>query len=285
MTDVNAEAIEAWNTVLFDKFVRFRDILTLGLSGHGDAVLRKHPPREGARVLDIGCGFGDMTQQIAKAVGPKGEAVGVDAAVRFIAAATKYAAEAGAKNARFLAVDVQEGDLGGPYEQAFGRFGTMFFQSPVAALRNVRKSLAGGGKLSIVVWRKREDNPWLFVAEQIARKHIAEPEKQPDQITCGPGPFSMSGADMVSDQAQRAGFNDVAFERHDIPICIGRSVDEAIELAMALGPAGELVRLAKEEGEKQRPKVVAALRDAFREFESPKGIVAPSSAWIITGRA
>lgn len=284
MSDLNAEAIEAWNTVLFDKFVRFRDVVTLGLSGHGDAALRKHPPREGSRVLDVGCGFGDTTQQIAKIVGSKGEAVGVDAAARFIEAAKREAEQAGVKNARFMVKDVESDDLGGPYDQVYARFGTMFFASPVAALRNMRKSLTPGGKLSIVVWRKREDNLWMYVAEQIVRKLVPEPETH-DEPTCGPGPFSMSGADMVSDQVQRAGFKDVAFERHDIPICIGRNVDEAIDFAMALGPAGEIVRLAKEEGEKRKPQVIAALRDAFREFESPNGVVAPSSAWILTGRA
>src|SRR6185436_4844792 len=100
----------------------------------------------------------------------------------------------------------------GPYEQVFARFGTMFFASPVAALRNMKKSLAPGGKMSIVVWRKREDNPWLHIAEQIARKFIPEELEKHDQPTCGPGPFSMSGPDMVSDQVQKAGFHDVAFE-------------------------------------------------------------------------
>lgn len=283
--DANAEAIEAWNTVLFDKFIRFRSVVTSGLGGHGDAVLHRHPPRAGSRVLDVGCGFGDTTQQIAKLVGPEGEAVGVDAAPRFIEGATKEAHEAGVKNARFFVADVESDDLKGPYDQVFARFGTMFFNNPVAALRNMRKALAKDGTLSIVVWRKREDNDWLHIAEKVARKFIPEPEKH-DEPTCGPGPFSMNGADMVSDQLLKAGFDHVTFERHDMPILIGRNVDEAIEFAMALGPAGEIVRLAKEEGEKHRPQVVAALRDAFSGLTTKEGtVVAPSSTWIIAGRA
>ena len=96
----------------------------------------------------------------------------------------------------------------------------------------------------------------------------------------------MNSTDMVSDQLVKAGFHDVAFERHDMPILIGHTVDEAIEFAMALGPAGEIVRLAKEEGEKHRPQVVAALRDAFSSLTTAEGtVVAPSSTWIISGRA
>src|SRR5688500_13725315 len=91
----NVEAIEAWNTVLFDKFVRFRDALTGGLALHGDAALERHPPPIGSRVLDIGCGFGDTTQQIARMVGPTGLVVGVDAAARFIETGRKEAEAAG----------------------------------------------------------------------------------------------------------------------------------------------------------------------------------------------
>ena len=100
-TGVNAEAIAAWDGPLFDRFVRFRHIVTTGLGSHGDEALRLYPPQAGERVLDIGCGFGDTTQQIAALVGPEGEAVGVDAAPRFIEAAVSEAAEAQVRNARF----------------------------------------------------------------------------------------------------------------------------------------------------------------------------------------
>ena len=66
---VNAEAIQAWDGPLFDSFVKFRHIVTTGLGAHGNEALRLHPPQEGERVLDVGCGFGDTTQQIAGLVG------------------------------------------------------------------------------------------------------------------------------------------------------------------------------------------------------------------------
>jgi len=90
----NAIPIEAWNTVLFEKFCRFRYVLTQGLSGHSDELLRRKPPASGARVLDVGCGFGDTTQRIAARLDPGGEAVGVDCAPNFIACASREAAQA-----------------------------------------------------------------------------------------------------------------------------------------------------------------------------------------------
>ncbi|MEA2468303.1 MAG: hypothetical protein QOJ57_2429, partial [Thermoleophilaceae bacterium] len=103
----NAEAIEAWDGPLYDRFVRFRHIVTGGLGMHGEEALRLFPPQPGQSVLDLGCGFGDTTQRIAGIVGPLGEAVGVDAAAKFIEAARRETAEAGVENARFEVADVQ----------------------------------------------------------------------------------------------------------------------------------------------------------------------------------
>jgi ubiquinone/menaquinone biosynthesis C-methylase UbiE len=277
----NAEAIEAWDTVLFDKFMRFRPLVTEGLGRHGDAAIARLAPTPGSRVIDLGCGFGDSSQQLARLVGPDGSVVGVDAAPRFIEGATQEAAAAGLPNLRFFAADVQTADLGGPYDFAFSRFGTMFFASPVQALRNVARSLVSGGKIGFVVWRKREDNAWLHEAEKVVRAIVPEPETH-DAPTCGPGPFSMSGADTVSDILLAAGFRDISLDRTELPILIGRDFAEAIEFAIALGPAGELIRLAGAEGERRRPQVVAALRDALAQFETSDGVVAPASTWVIT---
>jgi hypothetical protein len=98
----NTIPIEAWNTILVEKFCRFRFVLTQGLSDHSTELLRRHPYPVGVRVLDIGCGFGDTTQLIAHQLGPDGAAVGVDCASNFVTAAARDAAEAGSKGASFL---------------------------------------------------------------------------------------------------------------------------------------------------------------------------------------
>jgi ubiquinone/menaquinone biosynthesis C-methylase UbiE len=281
-TAENAEAIQAWDGPLYDRFVQFRDVMTTGLGAHGEAALELVPPREGQRVLDIGCGFGDTTQQIAALVGPSGEAVGVDAAENFIQTATAEAAEAGVDNARFLVADVQTDSLGGPYDMAFSRMGTMFFISPVAALRNVRESLVPGGRLAIVVWRRREDNPWLYRGQQIVEAIVQKPEEY-DEPTCGPGPFSMSGADTTSDILVHAGFTDISLRRSDIDLMSGTTLDEAIELVKAIGPAGEILRLQGDRAADFLPQVDAALREGLSEYVRDDGTVwAPASTWIVT---
>lgn len=278
--------VEAWNTILFEKFCRFRHLLIDGLSQHSDAALERCGYPKGARVLDVGCGFGDSTVRIARQVGPEGEAVGMDCAENFIREAEAESRRAGVQNAHFFVGDAQAGELHGPYDHAFARFGTMFFDMPGAAMRNVRKNLAPGGSFTQIVWRRREENPWLHEAELRVREIVpVVSHEDTDQVHCGPGPFSLSGPDMVSNLLRSAGFERISFERFDCDICIGRDLDDAIEFAMALGPAGEIIRLAGDEGEQRRPQVVAALTDALTPYVRPDGVWAPSSTWFVSARA
>ncbi len=280
----NAEAIEAWNGVLFDKFLRFRHIICDGLAVIGTAALDRHPPPRRARVLDVGCGFGDSTLEIAARVGPGGEAVGADPAFRFIEVAAAEAAAARVANARFIVADAQSETLDPPYDYVFSRFGTMFFENPVAALRNLRRALRDGGELTMTVWRRKDENAWLHSAELAVAPIVPLPPST-DEATCGPGPFSMASADLVSAQLLAAGFHDVTFERFDTPIRVGDNVADAVNFAMALGPAGEIIRLAGKEGERRRPQVTAALEKMFAPLVRPDGVFAGASTWIVTARA
>jgi ubiquinone/menaquinone biosynthesis C-methylase UbiE len=282
----NDVVIEAWNTVLFDKFVRFKHLLISGLASHSDELFSRGLHPRGARVLDIGCGFGDSTLRIAQAVGPSGQAVGVDCAEKFVRGAEQDAQSAGVRNVSFFKADVQSDDLRGPYDHAFARFGTMFFMMPGGAMRAIRKALKPGGTFMQVVWRKREDNPWLHEAELRVREIVpVVSHEDTAEVHCGPGPFSMSGPDMVSTMLKGAGFVGITFERFDADICIGRDLDDAVEFAMALGPAGEIIRLAGAEGEKRKPQVIAALRETLAvHARADGGIWAPSSTWFVNAR-
>jgi ubiquinone/menaquinone biosynthesis C-methylase UbiE len=280
MGDGNREAIEAWNTILYDKFVQYRRVLTTGLGVHGTRAMDRYAPAKGAAVVDIGCGFGDTTVELAKRVGPSGRAVGIDAAERFIASARDEAR--GVPNASFVVADVEANVPGGPYDLAFSRMGTMFFAQPVFALRNIRKALAPNGMLCMVTWRKREANECMHAAEVVVRELLGDPPKQ-DQVTCGPGPFSMASPDLVGDQLVAAGYN-IAFERSDAPIEIGSNVDEALRFALALGPAGEVVRLAGDAAVARKAELESAIKQALSPYVEPDGVRAPSSCWIVTAR-
>lgn len=282
MESGNGVMVAAWNTVLFEKFCRFRHLVVEGTSQHSDASLDRCHYTAGDRVLDVGCGFGSTTQRIAGCVGPNGEAVGWDCAENFIQMAEADTVESRIENARFVVGDAQVDDLRGPYDHAFASFGTMFFASPGTAMRNVRGALKPGGTFMQVVWRRREENPWLYEAEQRVKAIVpVVSHDETDQVHCGPGPFSMADADTVGTMLRGAGFEDISFERHDCDICIGRDLDDAIDFAMALGPAGEIIRLAGAEGVKRTPQVTTALREVLASFVRRDGVWAPSSTWFV----
>lgn len=280
----NREAAEAWSGPLFDRFVRYRDLVIDGLGAHGETAMATHPPRPGDRVLDIGCGFGDTTQQLAHLVGAAGSALGVDVSEPFIEAARKEAEEAGAENVSFEVGDVQVMEFGETFDYAFSRMGIMFCASPVQLLRNVREALSPGGRFCAVVWRRKLDNEWVHRAEQVVEGYLDHPEDT-EEPSCGPGPFSMANADTVSEQLKIAGFEEISLRRCDLPLKIGRDLDHAVEFNMALGPAGEVLRMWEDRIDEIRPKIAADLREALAEFDGPNGVYAPASTWIIGATA
>jgi SAM-dependent methyltransferase len=277
----NAEAIEAWDGPLYDRFVQFRHLLNEGLGAHGEEALRLMPPRTGERVLDIGCGFGDTTQRMAGVVGAAGEVLGVDASARFIETARREAEEAGVGNVRFAVADVETTAFEERFDMAFSRMGTMFFANPVAAMRNVRRALLPGGRLAMVVWRAKLDNEWVYRAQTITERFVKKPEEY-DEPTCGPGPFSMANADTTSAILLSAGFEGIALHRCDVPMKIGTDLDEAVDLVMSLGPAGEILRLAGERAADLRAPINEALHAGMADWVGADGVTAPASTWIVT---
>jgi SAM-dependent methyltransferase len=276
----NLEATEAWNGPLFDIWQSFQAVVVSNAKAHGDAALADHHPDAGDRVLDIGCGLGDSTVQLARLVGPEGHAHGVDVADRMVAGAREEAVRAGVENVSFEAVDVQATSFTDNYDYAFGRFGTMFFANPVVALRNVRQALRPGGRLNMVVWRRKLDNDWLYRAETLVEQFLDRPEEY-DEPTCGPGPFSMANADTVTDVLKHAGFEDIKLKRQDLLIKVGETLEHAVDLVMSLGPAGEVLRLWGDRVDEIRPRVRAALLEGMADMARADGVYADSSTWAV----
>ena len=276
--------VDFWNDTLAPKFVKYRHILEGGLSRHSKAVMPLLDIRFDDTILDVGCGFGDTAIAMAGRVSPFGRVVGVDCCEAFLDIARNRPEKDFAPNARFLACDAER-DLGeGEYDFVFSRFGTMFFNNPVAGLRSMRRALKPGGRIAHIVWRKRDDNPWLIAARDVVRQILPPPG--PDALTCGPGPYSMADEETTRAQMEAAGFTDIEFRRIDAKVNGGRDIEDAVCFQLAIGPAGETYREAGALGEARRAEIVIALSDLFEEvIASEGGLWMDSSSWLITARA
>ena len=276
------EYVDFWNAILVPKFVRWKHIIVDGLTLHSAKIFPSLEVHEGDKVVDAGCGFGDTAIQLARLVGPAGSVLAVDCCDGFLAYGRQDAAAAGISNVTFLEADVQSYPFKPVHDFCFSRFGTQFFENPVAGLRNMRATLKPGGVMTMVVWRGIKDNPWLGHAKDVVLKYLPPPGE--NALSCGPGPFSMADTGVVTKQLEIAGYRDIEFEQVDAELFVGKDVDDAVAFQLALGPAGEVYREAGELAERRHGEIAAALKVELAKYQRPNGIIMDSSSWKVTAR-
>jgi len=278
-----SEFVQFWNEILVPKFIKYKHVLVGGLTKHSDAIFPKLEVNDGERVMDAGAGFGDTAIMLAKRVGRQGHVMAIDCCDAFLDYGRRDAAAEGIANIDFVEADVQVHPFEPDCDLVFSRFGTMFFQNPVAAMRNMRRALRPGGRFTMIVWRRIEDNPWLGAAKAIALEHLPQPGA--DARTCGPGPFSMADEDVVTAQMTAAGYSEIAFERVDAPVRMGDSIEDAIGFQLALGPAGEVYREAGDEAAARHDALVADLTKLLEPHVTDDGVYMASSSWVVSARS
>ena len=276
------EFVDFWNDILVPKFTKYRHILVGGLTHHSEKIFPKLEIREGDKAVDVGCGFGDTAIQIAERVGPGGSVLGIDCCDAFLEYGRADAKAAGISNVSFVEGDVQNYPFEAVHDFCFSRFGTQFFENPVAGLRSMRSSLRPGGIMTMIVWRSIDDNPWLGMPKQIVLEHLPPPGE--DARTCGPGPFSMADQEMVTRQLEIAGYDEIEFERIDAPLMVGDTLEDAVNFQLALGPAGEVYREAGDVAHAKHDEIVRALKSALAGYVTDEGVILESSSWKIRAR-
>ncbi|SBT38011.1 class I SAM-dependent methyltransferase [Micromonospora auratinigra] len=108
-------------------------------SGFNQVLL--DPVRPGDRVLDVGCGTGQLTRLAARR-SATGHALGVDLSAPMLDRAVASAADEGVHNVGFVRADAQVRPFpADAFDVLLSRFGVMFFADPVAAFANLRRAL------------------------------------------------------------------------------------------------------------------------------------------------
>ena len=180
MSEVNKNQKDFWSGKGGDIWVERQNVMDTMLSPLGEAALNKLNFNEEENVLDIGCGCGHTTLNIAKRIGPSGNVTGLDISEPMLKRAKESTFEMSITNASFKCVDAQTEDLGDQiYSAAFSRFGVMFFEDSIAAFKNINKSLISGGYLSFVCWQSPAVNPWQSLFIQEVKKFLDLPSPPP----------------------------------------------------------------------------------------------------------
>jgi hypothetical protein len=76
----------------------------------------------------------------------------------------------------------------------------------------------------------------------------------------------------------------VELDRIDASVTVGRTIDDAMAFQLAIGPAGEIVREARELGDVRRPVIEEELRALMGRLETADGVAMGSSSWCVTAR-
>ena len=273
----NAAQIEFWNGDAARAWTDNQARMDALLAPFSERVYATLALRAGERVLDVGCGCGGTTLELA---GRGARPVGIDISQPMLALARQRAASGGATpKADFWLADASAHRFAPEFDAIFSRFGVMFFADPTIAFANLRAALKPAGRIAFVCWQAPRDNPWISIPVGAARNHLPEP---PPADPRAPGPFAFADRGYLAEILAKAGFADIGIEPFDSMLSLGRSVDEAIEFTARVGP---LSRALNEATGDVRARALVAVREALAEVAEPSGAVRLGArVWIATGR-
>lgn len=276
MSTANAAQVAYWNDTAGRTWADLQDRIDRQIRPLGLAAMDLLAPSPGYRVVDVGCGCGDTSLELARRVDPEGEVLGLDISAPMLEVARERARAAGAQNLVFQEADAQTAALPDDQDAIFSRFGVMFFADPAAAFGNLRGSLRPGGRLAFVCWRPLSENLWMRLPAEAAAG-LVPPSPPPEPGA--PGPFAFADPDRVRGILAEAGFTGIDIRQHDEAIG-GLDLEGTVEMSFRVGPLGAILR--------ERPDLAPLLRERVREAVSPwlrgDAIFMPSATWLVSAR-
>ncbi len=276
MSAANAAQVAYWNETAGRTWADFQDPIDRQIRPLGLAAMQRLAPAPGEQVVDVGCGCGDTSLELARRVGPEGGVLGLDISAPMLEVARSRAETAGLRNLTFHEADAQTASLPGDRDAVFSRFGVMFFADPEAAFANLRRSLRPGGRLAFVCWRPLPENLWIHLPAEAAAG-LVPPAPPPEPGT--PGPFAFADPDRVRRILAEAGFTGIEISPHDEAIG-GLDLEGTVGMSVWRGPLGAILR--------ERPDLAPVLHDRVRTAVSPwlrgDAVYMPSATWLVSAR-
>ena len=279
-TGLNAPQIDYWNGPAGDKWANFADSLDVMTEDLGSAAMDACDIRLGHAVIDVGCGSGATTIEIARRVGAEGRVLGIDISTPMIEVGRARLHATGVNGVTFENADIASHPFQNEtFDRVFLRFGVMFFVDPIAAFGNIRGGMKSGGRFAFVCWQTIDKNPWMGIPLRVALRHVAAAAPaDPD----APGPLAFANPDRVRHILSEAGFVDIDLKPLVTLLPLEADVPGAVQKLLQLGPA---TRLLSHVSEDIKARVANDLVDVISKFQTDSGVMVGSASWIISATA
>jgi len=272
----NAEQSDYWNNDGGNRWVADNQELDTLLAPFKKLIIDRLKLNSGETVIDIGCGAGDLSLDLAERVGATGTVIGVDISQPLIDLAKSRAENQQQTN--FVTADASSWLPEKPVDAIASRFGVMFFDDPTSAFRNISAATKRNGRLSFACWQSLSENEWLAgpVAAIIAKLQKMPPPTDPN----APGPFAFADKDRVKNILTDAGWNNIEITPWRGQLAIpGDNVEKAAEFVSRNGPARKLAELL----EADPAMVDGIVREVLESKANDQGTVElGGAAWIVS---
>jgi SAM-dependent methyltransferase len=277
--EVNADMLAFWNGNGGHTWVARQKHTDITLAPVTEALLAFSAPRVGERVLDVGCGCGAPTLEIARAVGPTGRVAALDISGPMLAEGAARATAAGITNIDWREADPATAPLDA-FDLLTSAFGMMFFGDPVAAFANMRRAADPNSRMAIVCWRSLAENPWMEVPMNAVARHLPP---RPTPVPHAPGMFAFADPEYGAEVLAASGWGPPSFEKLDIDLDIaaGRGLDEAVEQSTQIGAVNSWLRNQPTE---VVSAAVASLHEALAPHAQGGSVRLPGAMWLIGSR-
>jgi len=134
-----------------------------------ELMLADLAPATGESLLDVACGTGIVARLARARLGSTDRVVGVDLSPAMIDLARQVDSEIDWRVGDATALPLQDKEQ---FDIVTCQQGLQFVRDSEAAVRQMRRALAGGGRLAVSTWVSDDDLPMLRALRRVAERHV-----------------------------------------------------------------------------------------------------------------
>lgn len=266
----NEDQIEYWNDSAGEQWVAEQVVMDAMLVQVTSALMASAAPKSGERVLDIGCGTGEISVIAADA---GAQVTGVDVSEPMLSLAQQRLGE----RAETVLADASEYRNENGFDLIMSRFGVMFFDDPDAAFANINTNLKPGGRMYFACWRAAQENDWVILPMMAVKPFLPE---TPEQDPHAPGPFALADPERLNGILEQAGFAEINIEPADIEMVLadGGGVEQSMHFLTKIGPTAKAMA---EMDDATKAKMHDALRETLLPHDVNGRVALKGAIWLV----